>query len=81
CNHNPYFDLASAIGFHNLDRRRAAVLLDAYAGGVDGITQEKLDVQVRIFDAIQWLWLAARHLVRPKRWQAQRLEELQQRIR
>ena len=81
CKHDPYFDLASAIGFHNLDADRASVLLDAYAGGSDAAAREKLAAQVRVYDAIQWLWLAARHLVYPKRWQAQRLEELQQRIR
>jgi len=81
CKHDPYFDLASAIGFHNLDAERAGVLLDAYVGGSDGAARDKLAAQVRIYDAIQWLWLAARHLVYPKRWQAQRLEELQQRIR
>lgn len=81
CNHDPYFDLASAIGFHNLCPERAAVLLDAYTGGSDGTARDKLAAQLRIYDAIQWLWLAARHIVFPKRWQARRLEELQQRIR
>jgi len=81
CDYDPMFDLASAIGFHNLDETRSNVLLSAYVGGADAAAQERLAEQVRVFDAIQWLWLANRHLVFPSRWQARRLEELQQRIR
>jgi len=80
CDNDPMFDLASAIGFHNLDDSRAQVLLSAYSGGHDGELIERLAEQVRIFDAIQWLWLATRQLVIPGSWQARRLEELQQRI-
>jgi thiamine kinase len=80
CDNDPLFDLASAIGFHNLDDNKATVLLSAYAGGDDAELKERLAEQVRVFDAIQWLWLATLHLFSPKRWQAQRLEELQQRI-
>lgn len=81
CDHDPLFDLASAIGFHNLGEQQTAILLSAYAGSADRALKERLDEQVRIYDAIQWLWLATRHLLFPKRWQARRLEELQQRIR
>ena len=81
CDHDPLFDLASAIGFHNLDDERAGVLLNAYLGGSDLEVADRLAEQVRVYDAIQWLWLATRHLVFPRRWQARRLEELQQRIR
>lgn len=80
CDNDPLFDIASAIGYHNLDDSKAAVLLNAYVGGDDAESRERLAEQVRVFDAIQWLWLATRHLFFPKRWQAQRLEELQQRI-
>jgi len=81
CDNDPMFDLASAIGFHNLNGQQSDVLLDAYSGGSDSAQRERLDEQLRMYDAIQWLWLATRHLHFPKRWQAQRLEELQQRIR
>lgn len=81
CDNDPMFDLASAIGFHNLNRRQSDVLLNAYAGDSNQAIRARLDEQLRIYDAIQWLWLATRHLHFPKRWQAQRLEELQQRIR
>ena len=81
CDNDPMFDLASAIGFHNLDEGRQQTFLSAYAGGADGELKERLAEQIRVFDAIQWLWLATRHLVSPHRDQARRLEELQMRIR
>lgn len=81
CDNDPMFDLASAIGFHNLDERSSAIFLDAYAGGGDAELRGRLAEQVRVYDAIQWLWLASRHLVFPSSAQARRLEELQQRIR
>lgn len=81
CKHDRFFDLASAIGFHNLGARQSAALLDAYTGGADSESRERLSEQVRIYDAVQWLWLATRQLVFPGGWQARRLEELQQRIR
>ena len=81
CDNDPLFDLASAIGYHNLDLDCASTLLDAYTGGADGEAKERLEEQLRVYDAIQWLWLATRHLVYPSRAQARRLEELQQRVR
>ena len=81
CDNDPMFDLASAIGFHNFDDRRQQMLLGAYAGGADKELQERLAEQIRVFDAIQWLWLATRHIHSPNKEQARRLEELQQRIR
>ena len=80
-DNDPMFDLASVIGFHNLDKGRQQILLSAYAGGADSELKERLTEQIRVFDAIQWLWLALRQLVAPHRDQARRLEELQQRIR
>jgi len=80
CDNDPMFDLASAIGFHNFDEDRQQLLLSAYAGGASGELKERLAEQVRVFDAIQWLWLAKRHLASPHREQARRLEELRQRI-
>ena len=67
--------------FHNFDEDRQLLLLSAYAGGVSGELKKRLAEQVRVFDAVQWLWLANRHLVSPHREQEERLEELQQRIR
>ncbi|MDH4047025.1 MAG: phosphotransferase family protein [Gammaproteobacteria bacterium] len=81
CDNDPFFDLASLIGFHNLDQAAAERLLSAYTGGASAETRERLECQVRLYDAIQWLWLANRHLLSRNRQQAVRLENLQQRIR
>ncbi len=80
CDNDPMFDLASLIGFHDLEDDRQSVLLNAYAGGKDFVLQERLDVQVCLYDAIQWLWLANRQVLTPTSAQAARLEELQQRL-
>jgi thiamine kinase len=79
-DNDPLFDLASIIGFHNLDDKASHVLLDSYSGGADAELRDRLADQVRIFDAIQWLWLACRHLNYPRHENVVRLEELQQRI-
>lgn len=80
CDNNPLFDLASAIGFHDFDEGRQQLFLSAYAGGADTELRERLAEQVRIFDAVQWLWLATRHLASPNGEQARRLDELRIRI-
>lgn len=59
-DNEPLFDLASLIGWHDLDERRIRRLLAAYAGSDDQAWRDRLDVQRRVFDALQWLWLAAR---------------------
>ena len=81
CDNDPMFDLASLIGFHNLQSDRQSVLLKAYAGGKDSELEERLEIQIRLYDAIQWLWLANRQMISASSRQAARLEELQQRIR
>ncbi len=81
CDNDPMFDLASLIGFHNLKPDRQSVLLDAYAGGKDAGLAERLEIQIRLYDVIQWLWLANRQMITQSAAQAARLEELQQRIR
>ena len=79
-DNDPLFDLASVIGYHDLDQRRSQHLLSAYAGGADAELQDYLAQQLRLYDAIQWLWLAARQQVTPSDQQAARLKELRQRI-
>ena len=81
CDNDPMFDLASLIGFHNLQSDRQSVLLKAYAGGKDSELEERLGIQIRLYDVIQWLWLANRQMITASSAQAARLEELQQRIR
>ena len=81
CDNDPLFDLASLIGYHNLSDNMAQDLLCAYAGGPDPALAELLEEQVRLYDAIQWLWLANRQMITRTPAQASRLEELQQRVR
>ena len=64
-DNEPLFDLAGLIGWHNLDDRSAQCLLEHYAGGTSAEEGERLSEQRRLFDAIQYLWLAARQLARP----------------
>jgi len=80
CDNHPLFDLASVIGFHDLGAKQTDTLLSAYAGGADAILREHLDDQVRLYDSVQWLWLAARNSVTPNARLARRMEQLQQRI-
>ena len=65
CDNDPLFDLASLIGYHNLSDKKAHDLLSAYAGGPDPAMADLLEEQVRLYDAIQWLWLANRHMITP----------------
>jgi len=80
-DNDPLFDLASVIGYHDFDKQRVQHLLSAYAGGAAPELQEQLADQLRLYDAIQWLWLATRQGVLPNQEQAARLEALRQRIR
>ena len=80
-DNDPLFDLACVIGFHEMDHRQADYLLDAYADGASAEERESLTEQQRTYDALHWLWFAARQLVLPDAAQARQLERLQQRIR
>ena len=80
CDNDPLFDLASLIAYHDLSDKKAQHLLSAYAGGASRELAERLAEQVRLYDAIQWLWLANRHVITPTSVQAARLEYLRQRI-
>jgi thiamine kinase len=80
-DNDPMFELAVTIGYHDLDRYGRDVLLEAYTGGSGGAERERLQQQLRAYDALQWLWFATRQLVDPDRKQAARLEALQRRIR
>ncbi len=78
CDNEPLFDLASVIGYHDLDARQQGMLLRAYAG--DLALRERLEQQLRLFDALQWLWLAVRQVLLPCAAQRVRLEALARRI-
>lgn len=78
CDNEPLFDLASVIGYHDLAPGKKGTLLRAYAG--DLALREQLEEQLRLFDALQWLWLAVRQAAMPHAAQRVRLEELACRI-
>ena len=77
CDNEPLFDLASLIGYHDLAPRQKGTLLRAYAG--DLALREQLEEQLRLFDALQWLWLAARQAAMPHAAHRERLEQLARR--
>lgn len=81
CDNDPWFDVASLIAYHDLDRRQSDRLLQAYAGGPASEARERLELQLRLYDAIQALWLAARYVIAPKSEHRARLEQLRRRIR
>jgi len=80
CDNDPMFDLASLIGFHDLDATQAHVLLNAYTGDESVVAYQLLQHQLRSFDVIQWLWFAARQSANSEPGIASRLEKLRLRI-
>ncbi|HEX2140641.1 MAG TPA: choline/ethanolamine kinase family protein [Woeseiaceae bacterium] len=80
CDNEPLFDLASVIGYHDLDEPQKTSLLRAYAGSEDAERRALLNEQLRLFDALQWLWLAVREAADPRESQRARLAELARRI-
>jgi thiamine kinase len=81
CDNDPWFDVASLIAYHDLDRRQSDSLLQAYTGGPASGVRERLESQLRLYDAIQALWLAARYVIAPNSEHRARLEQLRRRIR
>ena len=59
CDNDPLFDLAIVVEHHGLSGRQASVLLDAYFDGDGDRWREQLSVQMRLYDALRWLWSAA----------------------
>jgi thiamine kinase-like enzyme len=80
CDNDPLFDLASLIGYHDMAAAPADILLSAYTGGADAEARDHLQLQLRLFDLLQWLWLAAQQVLMPRSAQLDRLRELRQRI-
>jgi thiamine kinase-like enzyme len=79
-DNEPAFDLASIVGYHDLTTAQTDTLLGAYSGGADTSFNERFREQLRLFDALQWLWLAARQVKYPDDRQVARLRTLQSRI-
>lgn len=62
CDNDPFFDLAVVVSHHGLDREQADILLSAYCGGITAEHRQRLQGQVQVYDALHWLWLAARNV-------------------
>ena len=59
---------------HELRTEQAEQLLDAYFDGDGGRWREQLVRQEQLYDALHWLWLAARQADAP------RLEQINERL-
>ena len=59
CDNDPLFDFAVVVAHHGLSDCQAGILLDACFDGDDGSLRERLGSQVRLYNALNWLWAAA----------------------
>jgi thiamine kinase-like enzyme len=62
CDNDAFFDLAVVVSHHGLGRREADMLLSAYWGELTAERRQRLQSQVQVYDALHWLWLAARNV-------------------
>lgn len=60
CDNDPFFDIATIVAHHRLTSDRADFLLDAYFDGDGARWREQLTRQTEFYDALFWLWEAAR---------------------
>ena len=60
CDNDPIFDLATIVAHHELSNRQAELLLDSYFDGDGARWRRQLADQERLYDALHWLWAAAR---------------------
>jgi len=80
CDNDPFYDLACTIAYHDLTNKQVDRLLGSYTGATSPEVVEKLQRQIRLFDAIQCLWYATRQAVAPDAQHRRRIEFLQERI-
>lgn len=80
-DNDPYFDLASLIGYHDLPDSTANSLLAEYSGSTTAGHREQLSERRRVYDALQWLWLANRIADAPRAADADRLAAIRARLR
>lgn len=60
CDNDPFFDLATIVAHHQLTQEQSNYLLESYFDG-DGIHwREQLARQAEVYEALLWLWDAAR---------------------
>jgi len=60
CDNDPFFDIATVVAHHELAPDRAAYLLNAYFDGDGERWSDQLSRQTEFYDALYWLWEAAR---------------------
>ena len=61
CDNDPFFDLATVAAHHRLSQEQSDFLLDAYFDGDGKRWREQLALQARFYEALLWLWEAARN--------------------
>lgn len=60
CDNDPLFDLATLIAHHQFDEQQTHALMRAYSGADWRNVQDRLSEQIRLYDALLWLWQASR---------------------
>lgn len=60
CDNDPFFDLATVVAHHELSRGKADLLLNSYFEGGGARWRSQLTRQIELYNALHWLWLAAR---------------------
>ncbi len=60
CDNDPFFDLATVVAHHELSAEQSNYLLDAYFDGDGKRWREQLARQASVYEALLWLWEAAR---------------------
>jgi len=60
CDNDPLFDLATVVAHHRLSPACADYLLNAYFDGDANQWREQFARQVKLYEALLWLWEAAR---------------------
>jgi len=60
CDNDPFFDLAAIVAHHELSGPRVTLLLDEYFEGSGARWRQQLVDYERFYNAILWLWQAAR---------------------
>ena len=60
CDNDPFFDLATVVAHHQLDDAQRDRLLDAYFDGDGARWRGQLARQAEVYDALLYLWQAAR---------------------
>ena len=60
CDNDPFFDIATIVAHHQLAPERAEYMLNAYFDGDGARWRDQLARQTEFYDALYWLWEAAR---------------------